>query len=62
MDPSSVVLSLPKNKAHSHHEYSHTYKASEDRWLAEGVARTAKRLKASKPNGRRKKGKKDKDR
>jgi hypothetical protein len=35
MNLSSVVLSSPKNKAHSVNEYAYTYKDSEDRWLAE---------------------------
>lgn len=60
--PLPVVPSSPKNKAHSVHEYAHTYKDSEDRWLSESVERAFKKDKPSKPKGRRKKGKKDKDR
>ena len=59
MDPSSVVLSSPKNKAHSRHEYSHTYKASEDRWLAEGLERTLKRMEKEGKLPGQKKAKKD---
>ena len=60
--PSPVAPSSPKNKAHSVHEYAHTYKDSEDRWLSEAVKAAFKKDKPSKPKGRRKKGKKDKDR
>ena len=60
--PLPVVPSSPKNKAHSRHEYAHTYKESEDRWLGEAVKEAFKKDKPSKPKDRRKKGKKDKDR
>ena len=57
--PSPEALSLPKNKEHSRHEYSHTYKDSEDRWLAEGLERTLKRLEKEGKLPGQKKGKKD---
>ena len=57
--PSPEALSLPKNKAHSRNEYSHTYKASEDRWTSEGIARTLKEMEKEGKLPSQQKGKKD---
>ena len=57
--PRAVALSSSKNEDNSPHEYLRTYKASEDRWLAEGLERTLKRMEKEGKLPGQKKPKKD---